>query len=333
MPNDGMRYGVGNESLIRNQSMDVLRILACMGVIFAHAGAMCFTIDIVEEGTLEWMVCFIIRKVLLFSVPVFALLTGFFLLNPEKALPLKKLYGKNTLRLLLALVFWTLFNAVTVHSGYYPFGGINTNFWYVGMCIGLYISMPVLRRIAVNDKLLKYACWVWFFIRCYYYVGYFVEVPIVFTDYVYTDFVGYCLWGYYLSRVTMSRKKTRTFYFVGVVCSLAVALVPLLTNNRVAFDYADPITAIGVFAVFLFVIKHPINCSAKAERVLTHFSKATFGIYMAHSFVVIVTFSRLHRFFPNPFVLVPVAFCVIFGMSYIITLIIKQIPLLKHWVV
>lgn len=92
-------------ALRREQSMDVLRIIACMGVIFAHAGAMCFTIDIVEEGTLEWMVCFIIRKVLLLSVPVFALLTGFFFLEPEKTSPLKKLYGKNTLRLVLALVF------------------------------------------------------------------------------------------------------------------------------------------------------------------------------------------------------------------------------------
>lgn len=317
----------------RVQAMDVLRILACMGVIFAHSGAMCFTLGIVEEGTAEWAMCFVVKKLVILSVPIFAMMTGFFFLKPEKDLPLKKLFGKNTLRLVLALAFWTLFNAFTVRSGFYPFGGLNTNFWYVGMCIGLYISMPVLRRIAVNDKLLKYACWIWFFIRCYYYVGNYVEVPIVFTDFVFTDFVGYCLWGYYLSRVTMSRKKTRVIYFVGVFCSLAVALVPLLTNSRVAFDYADPITAIGVFAVFLYVIKHPINCSAKAERVLAHFSKATFGIYLAHSFVVIVMFSRLHRFFPNPFVLVPVAFCVIFGMSYIITLIIKQIPVLKHWVV
>ena len=318
---------------IRNQSMDVLRILACMGVIFAHSGAMCFTRGIVEMGAAEWTMCFVVKKLLILSVPIFAMITGFFFLQPEKDLPLKKLYGKYTLRLVFALAFWTIFNALTVHSGFYPFGGLNTNYWYVGMCIGLYISMPVLRKIAVDDKLLKYACWIWFIIRCYYYVGNYVEVPIVFTDFVFTDFVGYCLWGYYLSRVTMSRKETRTIYFVGLVCLIVTVLMPLLTNNKVDFDYADPITAIGLFAIFLFAIKHPINCSAKMERILAHFSKATFGIYLAHSFVVIVMFSRLHRFFPNPFVLVPVAFCVIFGMSYIITLIIKQIPVLKHWVV
>ena len=333
MPNIGIKYGVENESLIRNQSMDVLRILACTGVIFAHSGAMCFTIDIVEEGTLEWMVCFIIRKVLLFSVPVFALLTGFFFLNPEKTLPLKKLYGKNTLRLVLALDFWTLLNAVTIHAGYYPFGGINTNFWYVGMCIGLYISMPVLRRIAVNDKLLSYSCWIWLIIRGYYCLERYVEVPFVITDYIFTEFVGYCLWGYYLYRISLSRKQIRVVYLVGLVAALTVLALPLLTKQKVDFDYTDPIPAFAVFALFLFVIKHPLHLSEKKEKVLTHFSKATFGIYMVHSFVVIVAFSRLYRFFPNPFVLVPIAFCFIFGLSYVITLIIKQIPILKHWVV
>lgn len=319
--------------LRRNQSMDVLRILACMGVILAHSAAMCFTIGIVEKGSAAWVMCDIVKRVALWSVPVFAMLTGFFFLNPEKELPLKKLYGKNTLRLALALVFWTLFNAVTVHSRYYPFGGMDTNFWYVGMCIGLYISMPVLRRIAANDKLLFYSCWIWFFIRCYYYVGKYVDVPIVITDYVFTRYMGYCLWGYYLSRITLDRKKTRVIYLVGFISLLSVALVPLLTDNKVTFEYTDPVPALGVFAVFLFFIKHPLNYSVKTEKILAHFSKATFGIYLAHSFVVIETFSRLYRFFPNPFVLVPVAFIVIFGLSYFITLVIKQIPVLKNWVV
>lgn len=317
----------------RNQSMDVLRILACMGVILAHSAAMCFTISILEEGSTAWVVCYIIKKVALWSVPIFTMITGFFFLNPEKELPLKKLYGKNTLRLVLALIFWTLFNAVTFHSRFYPFGGTETNYWYIGMCIGLYISMPVLRRIAANDKLLAYSCWIWLFIRCYCYFDKFVNVPIIFTDYVFTKFMGYCLWGYYLYRIILTRRQVRTIYLLGLVSVLASVLLPLLTDRKVDFEYADPLPALAVFAIFLYVIRHPMNTSIKAERILAHFSKATFGIYLAHTFVVIETFSRLYRFFPNPYVLVPMAFCVIFGLSYVITIILKQIPVLKNWVV
>ena len=51
----------------RNQSMDVLRILACMGVMLAHSAAMCFTIDVVEDGSVEWVVCYILKKRIAFE--------------------------------------------------------------------------------------------------------------------------------------------------------------------------------------------------------------------------------------------------------------------------
>ena len=317
----------------RNQIMDVLRILACMGVILAHVGAMCFTLNIVEKGTAEWVMCYVVKKMLLFSVPIFAMLTGFFFLNPEKELPLSRLYGKNIARLVLALVFWTLFNAVTIHSGYYPFGGVETNFWYVGMCIGLYVSMPVLRRVAENEKLLSYSCWIWLFIQCYYYIGKYVKLPLVFTDYVFTEFVGYCLWGYYMYQHEWSRKQTRIIYFLGSIACVATIVVPLLTNGKVSFDYTGPAPILAVFAIFLFFTRHQINLSYRFERILTHFSKATFGIYMAHSFVVVAVFSRLYRFIPNTIALVPVGFVLIFGLSYAITFIIKKIPILQNWIV
>lgn len=101
--------------LQREQSMDVLRILAYLGVIFAHSGSMCFLTS-VEKGSFEWSVCYVVKHVLELSVPVFAMLTGYFFLNPTKELPMKKLYGRKALRLVTALVFWILFNAVTVHS-------------------------------------------------------------------------------------------------------------------------------------------------------------------------------------------------------------------------
>jgi surface polysaccharide O-acyltransferase-like enzyme len=155
----------------------------------------------------------------------------------------------------------------------------------------------------------------------------------VITDYVFTEFVGYCLWGYYLGQLALDKKRATLVYLLGLVAVLAIVILPLLTKEKVSFGYADPAPMLATFAIFLFFIRHPLNVSEKANKVLAHFSKATFGIYMAHSFVVIETYSRLYRFFPNPYVLVPVAFIVIFGLSYFITLVIKQIPVLKDWIV
>lgn len=319
--------------LNREQSMDVLRIMACVGVLFAHAGAMCISTGVVGKGEFGWDMCFVVKLMLKIFVPIFAMITGYFFLKPDRELTLKKLYGKNILRLAVALVFWTLFNALFIHSHFYPFGGPDTNFWYVGMCIGLYISMPVLRAVAADEKLLSFSCWTWIGIRCYYFIGEFVPVPIVITDYVFTDFVGYCLWGYYLFKMTLNRKQARIVYFSGLIALLATLLLPLLTNEEVSFRYADPAPILAVFSIFLFAIRHPIKLSDKKGKILAHFSKATFGIYMAHSFVVVETFSRVYRFVPNPVALIPISTIVIFVMSYFIVLVIKQIPVLKNWVV
>lgn len=322
--------------LQRNQSMDILRIIACIGVIITHVTASVFAQRYAEIGSCSWYFCSVVNNLVHWPVPIFVMITGYFFLKPEKELPLKKLFGKNILHLVLTLVFWTWFYALFLHSlyvGYYPFGGQHTNFWYIGMCIGLYMSMPVLKVIAADQKLLSYSCWIWLFIRLYYYVGKFVDVPIVFTDHVFGGYVGCCLWGYYLTRLKLNRSSVRIIYTVGLLSWIATMILPLATGGRVTFAFEDPGTIFTSIAIFLFVIKHPVKLSQRIGNWITHLSSMTLGIYMVHTFVVIEVFTRIHRFIPNVFVLVPVSIIVIFVFSYIIILIIKQIPVLKKWVV
>lgn len=321
----------------RNQSMDLLRILACMGVIIVHASGGVFAQKfVVDRESMEWLFCGIICNLFRWSVPIFVMITGFFFLKPEKELTIKKLYGKYILRLVISLIFWTWFYAVTLHCRYtcfYPFGGQDNNFWYVGMCIGLYISMPVLKAIAADEKLLSYSCWTWLFIRIYLDLGKYVELPIVITDYVFTGYVGYCLWGYYLSVIKLNRCKVRIVYFVGLLSLAATLFLPRLTNGKVRISMEDPAIILTTIALFLFVIKHPIRLSPKFEKVILHLSGMTFGIYMAHTFVIAETFTRIHRFVSNVYLFVPIAIGATFVLSYIIILIIKWIPVLKKWVV
>ena len=334
---DDVKLSIGKERMSkRNHSMDVLRIFACLGVIIIHICSSVIAMGFAERGSFDWSFWRAIERLFKWSVPIFVMITGFFFLKPEKDLPLKKLYGKNILHLVLTLIFWTWFYAILLHCSYtcyYPFGGQTNNFWYIGMCIGLYISMPVLRCIAADDKLLAYSCWIWLFIRIYYYIGYYVNVPIVFTDYVFTGYVGYCLWGYYLSRINLNKKQTIAVYVVGLLALIATAVLPLLTKGKIVVDFESPGPILVSIAIFLFVIKHPIQLPSKLYSVVEHVSGTTLGIYMVHTFVVVETFSRIHRFIPNLYLLVPVAIAATFVLSYIIILVIKQIPVLKKWVV
>ena len=320
----------------RNQSMDLLRIIACFGVIIIHISGSFFAQNYVERGTNEWLFFFFLNGIFKWPVPIFVMITGFFFLKPEKELTLKKLYGKSILRLVLSLIFWTWFYAIALHCRYtcfYPFGGQTNNFWYIGMCIGLYISMPVLRIVAADEKVLAYSCWIWLFISFYTYIGQYVAVPIVVTDHVFVGYIGFCLWGYYLSTVDLNQRRTNTVYIIGLLSLTVSVVLPFVTHGKVKFSFEGPTTILTAIALFLFVIKHPIQLSPKCGKIVEHVSGMSFGIYMVHTFVVYEIFTRLYRFVPNVYLLLPLAIIVTFVLSYSIIFVIKQIPLLKKWVV
>lgn len=318
----------------RNITLDILRVLACLGVILVHTAGGPIVHGWVKPGSIEYAMCTIMGAPLRWS-PLFVMLTGFFMLNPQKELPLKKLYGKNVLHLIIAQIFWTFFYAATIHWHWYPFGGQDSHFWYIGMCIGLYISMPILRLIAANKKVLSYSCWIWLFIRCYYFVGKFVKIPIIFTDFVFTDFVGYCLVGWYLSQVKLKTWHKRLVYLVGIAALVVNTVVSLVSSLHITAN-EDPTIICTSIALFLFFIEHPINpnnLSDRMKKVIFDMSKSTFGIYMAHIFVLTELHSRVYRFIQQPILLTVVTVGATFVISYGITWILRKIPFVGKWVV
>ena len=319
---------------LRNVSLDVLRIMACFGVIIVHTAGSYVYHNLVGVGSLYWQESVVMDGLVRWCVPIFVMLTGFFFLNLDKELPLKKLYGKKILRLMISVIFWTLFYAITIHTmPYYPFGSQNSHFWYIGMCIGLYISMPVMRMIASNEKLLSYSCWIWLFIECYCFIGRYVEVPIVFTDYVFTDYVGYCLWGYYLSCVKLTKKQEVCIYILGLIALIVNSIIPLFSYTTKGFAYETPGVVFSSLALFLFVLRHPLHFGNRIYKVIGYVSKLTLGIYMVHIFVLTEIFFRVYSFITNPVLLVPVIVLAVFFISLVISIIISKIPFVGKWVV
>ena len=314
----------------RNISLDVLRVLACLGVITIHTAGSPIYHGMVEDGSLWWYECKLIDALVRWSVPVFVMLTGYFMLNPNKELTIENLFKKRVSRLVVALIFWTLFYALTLHWQFYPFGNQNSHFWYMGMCIGLYISMPVMRLIALNEKVLAYACWTWIFIRIYYFIGKYVELPIEFTDYVFTDYVGYCLWGYYLSTLKLSRKMEYGLYAIGVLSIMLTGL--MMSLWKIGSAYEMPNVIFTSLPIFYFALRHPIR-ENKWTKVITECSKVSLGIYLVHMFVLIEVFFRMHRLIPNPLLLTPLCVMAVFAVSAVLSLIIRKVPYVGKWFV
>lgn len=319
----------------RNISLDILRILACIGVITIHTAGSVRWHGWAEPNSIQWNLAGTLDAMSRWSVPIFAMLTGFFFLNPEKEITIKKLFTKNIARIVVALVVWSVFYALTLHKPIYPFGSQEGHFWYLGMCIGLYLAVPVMRIIATNSTLLKYFCWTWLACKLYSFIGKFVVLPFDIIELIFTDYVGYCLWAFYLSTLP----KTKTLHYtmsattlLGLIITIIGYIFSLEINPHFG-SYTSPtviVTSIGLFYLFSH---QEIRLSEKWQRTIQFCSESTFGIYLIHMWLLINMFFRVHRFIETPIYVVLICIPAVFFIGWAITAIIKQIPVLKKWIV
>lgn len=158
--------------------IDLLRVIACFAVVASHCcdgfvGA--FDSDRASFLTGVW-----IGSLMRPSVPLFVMMTGVLLLPIPNKYTLNSFYTKRVLRVVVALIFWSLLlpvcsffyysfvnpeslNPLVAISDYNPGTLVqklctwifNFNFdtvplWYIYMLIGLYLIMPIINEWLVN---------------------------------------------------------------------------------------------------------------------------------------------------------------------------------------
>ena len=319
----------------RNASLDILRIVACLAVIMIHTAGSPLGHHMVEEGTLWYNECLVLAAISRWAVPVFAMITGYFMLDSNRELSIKKLFAKYILRLVIALVFWSIFYTLTLYGPLYPFGVQEAHFWYVGMCIGLYLSMPIMRLIAQHKNILTFFCWTWLGIMLYQFLGHFVTLPVTIDRSIYAEFVGYCMWAYYLKSIALKKSVREIMYVVGMLGLIVSGIMSVLTQNvdSVWVGYGAPNVIATAMAVFIAGSHHEIHVSQPIQRIITEISQCTFGIYMVHMWVLVQIFFRAHRFVQEPLMLCFLCVFMVFAIGGGISLIIRRIPVVGKYVV
>lgn len=325
--------------LQRNLSLDILRILACLGVIAIHTSGSPIVHQMVDSGSVWYTECMVLNALARWAVPVFAMLTGFFMLDPQKEIPVKKLFSRYLVRIVISLVFWSFFYAFSLHKPYYPLGSQEGHFWYLEMLIGLYLSMPILRLVARNAVLLNYCCWVWIAFMCYVFLANFFVLPIKLGDILFPRFAGYCLVAYWIKTrfadKNVDKKTVAIIYSLGIVGLFITILAGCrLQNPETAFySYDAPNVMVTAIALFLFFVRHPLSQGCAGHGLIEECSKCTFGIYLMHLWVLIQIFFRMHRFISSPIPLTIICVGITFSVSFFITWLIRKIPYLNRLIV
>lgn len=336
--------------------LDILRILSCILIVLTHAAGSSFIA--VSPLTAGWHAMNFYDCLGILGVPLFIMISGALMLNPDYSLPFKKLLAK-TGRLVLLYFLWLFFYNMVAYLSSGSFGNVTVfkedvmlktlagngvyHLWFLPMLAGLYIATPVFRAIVTSRKIT-------FYFLCLFFVWQIFIPTLLLFQFPYRTIIeglynqfpltiavkysGYYLLGYYLHHdVTLdSPKKVSAAGILGTLFFLATVLIcsiDAVIKNTHSIIVNDPFSITDFSActcIFLFV-KHIFYGKKSTDRFLSALSDLSFGIYFIHPFIItLITGLGFTTLSFHPVISVPVFTIAVFALSLCFTWLLRLIP-------
>lgn len=343
----------------RRTYMDCLRIIATFAVMILHISAQYSG----SVAGVTWDIFCFYDAIVRWAVPVFVMVSGALFLDGNRSV--ERIYGKNIVRIITAFIFWSAVYALInffTSPGYELKNMLRwfvegpTHMWFLFMIVGLYMIVPLLRKIVEDRKL----------------AGYFLLLSLIFTfvlPYCITvvsfksvkiasiassilekigffltlGYVAYFVCGYFLSESNIRGKAERIIYFLGIcgfMVTIFYAFIFPVSKQENAAIFHDNFTVnvmLESIAVFVFAKNHLgfLHAGRRTKEILKKMSEYSFGAYLVHAMVI----TQLNHLFGlntlsfDPVISVPLIGIIVFILSYAISGIIHKIPVLNKYIV
>jgi surface polysaccharide O-acyltransferase-like enzyme len=324
--------GISNlpiDYLSNTEYFNTLRSLAAFAVLAYHVVEPLVAFHSLALSSFEENACIIFYNLLTWHVPVFVMITGALLLNPDKDITISKIFKKYFLRVILALFVFGFpfafleiffdshyqFNAKQIYHAFINvFDPTKTwdHMWYLYMIAGLYLVIPIIKGfISYAEKpTVEYALLVLFvftsIIPCFERVigfKFFISIPIN------SVYVFYLLLGHYLHRYEVMTKK-KSLVLLGIFGISVVLSITSDAGRIIKLGYASPFIILGACAVFCLA-----RSRNKKSKISSALSPLCFGIYLIHPLFINIAYKFL-KLVPEKYPLAVVVF--ITGMATIV---------------
>lgn len=340
----------------RDVRYDLLRITAAFMVVLLHtAGAKW---SAVPYNSFDWAVLNVYDSLVRSAVPLFFMLSGAFLLKKE--IPLKRLWLKKILPLLLIYAVWSILyavDAIGLTSLFKtPFSEFllsatrgSYHLWFLPTLIGLYILQPILHAFTrfADGKYVPYliSCFVIFRIvreTLFAFFGAHESLSLLLTKIPVecTEYAGYILLGYYLANQKRIRVKPAValtaFFgtaFLAAACGQLHSHLIGTASDILYSSYTLPVFAEAVLLFLCFSNIRPKRIAhSKASAAIEKASALTLGIYLIHPFILTHLEQNLHisPLSFTPVLSVPVIAILAALLSGGITFVMLKIPVVKR---
>lgn len=328
----------------RDTNLDLLRVISCIMVISLHVGAIYGNEINIEYPSYYFTVGNFYHSITRTAVPIFIILSGYFLLNDNRNLNINYHYKKTIKRIIIpTLIFSFLYVIYSIGIGIIkngmcfdflePFmnwlnGKPFYHMWYMYMIIGLYLITPFLIKIrqSIGDKKFEFCGWIFMII------GMLINIPniTIIWPLQFVIYLGYFILGYSLNnRVKIFKGSYKIYLIVSIIISIVIFILTefnirygLLENK---FYFLTPLSPFVVVSSLLLYISFIKIDFIKYDFSLL--SQQTFYIYLFHAVVISVIDFIANIFIKNinPIWYIPMLVIVVFIISYLLALITNNV--------
>ena len=339
----------------RDPALDVIRAVAILMVVAIHVTSPAIS---AEVGTANWWTALFWGSLIRPAVPLFFMCSGALLLPRD--IPLKRLYGRNFLRIVIIMLFWSL-----VAGGYrLVFGGISldaiwetvknvllfrheTHFYFLHILLLVYVFLPITRTFVKNagKKELGYFLIVWFvtgilfpLIRRWPPFSLIAPVGEWYTMNIAYASIGYTVLGHWLRQYggDISRKWYALAFFGGWAVIFAGTAISSVKAGVLAEHWLDGWAPGAMFLAFgLFGLALSAKeWNPRFVRFTGRLSKASLCIYLIHGvFMEVLAKLGLSAGSFLPLLSIPVTVIVIVALNWLVYEVLARIPIVKDWLV
>ena len=304
---------------MRNYAIDTLKALACLCVVLIHVSA---PIAIrADETSLDWWAVNVLQALIFWPVPVFIMISGYFLLKDKPDESMGDFYRRRTQAVLIPALAWiTLYMLWGWQLKYYPetwehvwrmllSGNIFDHLYFLVVIVGLYLFVPLLRKMMANTEgrlILAFgALYTLFWVGDYAInrqLGQWGRNAATFPLW----YLGYFVMGYgYRMLHEQGGLKPYRWWMLGAIVAAQLAYLGVKyyeaarTTEIVRYYYANSYFSIYIFIIagllFPFLLTSDVAARIGKSRIVQIVSSASFGIYLIH--VMFIDLSR--RLFLN----------------------------------
>lgn len=283
----------------RNINLDLLKVLACVGVVLLHTTMGGFK----ETGS--WNLLTYLYYLGTYSIPLFFMVNGYLLLGKRE---ITYSYILQKVKwVLITVSSWTFIvwlfkrdfteNLIKKIVGSLIQKGYFFQFWFFGSLILIYLCLPVLKKI-LNSK------------RRYFYIlsllaviglifeltNIVLQMPIqtyvIQTFRLWTWFFYYLLGGY-IAQFTMEELKSRFKNWMKIVSILLLLISPIIlffiaktTYHNLFAEYFYDSIFVKVISLGTFLTVLTFDLNTDKNRWIIYLSNQTMGVFIIHTYVM-----------------------------------------------